>query len=284
MDYLLYMTPEEVFYKEVLLNNCNIGEKGRFLELPEDVSALSIGRCHDARSLCDVSPFKHAPSLKSFVMWECDRIECLVSKSESSPEIFERLESLYLKTLKNFFVLITREGSATPPLQSNSTFAHLKSLTIGACPSMKNLFSLDLLPNLKNLEVIEVDDCHKMEEIIAIEEEEEGTMVKDSNRSSNRNTVTNLSKLRALKLSNLPELKSIFHGVVICGSLQEILVVNCPELKRIPLFDPVLGIGQIPLRRIQAYPKEWWERVEWGNSNSKNVLQPLCVLQEALYY
>ncbi|KAG5235528.1 disease resistance protein [Salix suchowensis] len=284
MDYLLYMTPDEVFYKEVLVNNCNIGEKGRFLELPEDISALSIGRCHDARSLCDVSPFKHAPSLKSFVMWECDRIECLVSMSKSSPDIFERLESLYLKTLKSFCALVTREGSAAPPLQSNSTFVHLKSLTIGGCPSMKNLFSLDLLPNLKNLEVIEVHDCHKMEEIIAVEGE--GGLISDDSNSSSKNscTVTNLSKLRVLKLSNLPELKSIFHGVVICGSLQEILVVNCPKLKRIPLSDPVIGIGQAPLRRIQAYPKEWWERVEWGDSNSKNGLQPLCVFQEALYY
>ncbi|KAB5521473.1 hypothetical protein DKX38_025792 [Salix brachista] len=55
-----------------------IGQLGRCLELPEDVSALSIGRCHDARSLCDVSPFKHATSLKSFGMWECDEIECLL--------------------------------------------------------------------------------------------------------------------------------------------------------------------------------------------------------------
>uniref|UniRef100_A0A6N2MFI6 Uncharacterized protein n=1 Tax=Salix viminalis TaxID=40686 RepID=A0A6N2MFI6_SALVM len=67
MDHLLYMTPDEVFYKKVLFHDCHIGEKGRCLELPEDVSALSIGRCHDARSLCDVSPFKHATSLKSFV-------------------------------------------------------------------------------------------------------------------------------------------------------------------------------------------------------------------------
>ncbi|CAK7327572.1 unnamed protein product [Dovyalis caffra] len=101
---------------------------GRFLELPEDVSALSIGRCHDARSLCDVSPFKHATSLKSVGMWECDGIECLASMSESSPDILERLESLYLETLKNFCVFITREGAATPPLQSNVAFAGLERL------------------------------------------------------------------------------------------------------------------------------------------------------------
>ncbi|RQO85982.1 hypothetical protein POPTR_001G404800v4 [Populus trichocarpa] len=282
MDSLLYMTPEEVFYKEVLVHDCQIGEKGRFLELPEDVSSFSIGRCHDARSLCDVSPFKHATSLKSLGMWECDGIECLASMSESSTDIFESLESLYLKTLKNFCVFITREGAAPPSWQSNGTFSHLKKVTIGECPSMKNLFSLDLLPNLTNLEVIEVDDCDQMEEIIAIEDEEEGMMVEDSSSSSHY-AVTSLPNLKVLKLSNLPELKSIFHGEVICDSLQEIIVVNCPNLKRISLSHRNHANGQTPLRKIQAYPKEWWESVEWGNSNSKNALEPLCVFWESLF-
>ncbi|KAI5605510.1 hypothetical protein BDE02_01G357400 [Populus trichocarpa] len=282
MDYLLYMTPEEVFYKEVLVHDCQIGEKGRFLELPEDVSSFSIGRCHDARSLCDVSPFKHATSLKSLGMWECDGIECLASMSESSTDIFESLESLYLKTLKNFCVFITGEGAAPPSWQSNGIFSHLKKVTIGECPSMKNLLALDWLPNLANLEVIEVDDCDQMEEIIAAEDEEEGMMVEDSSSSSHY-AVTSLPNLKALKLSNLPELKSIFHGEVICGSLQEILVVNCPNLKRISLSHRNHANGQTPLRKIQAYPKEWWESVEWGNSNSKNALQPLCVFRESLF-
>ncbi|KAG5255032.1 disease resistance protein [Salix suchowensis] len=278
MDYLLYMTPEEVFYKEVLLHDCRIGEKGRFLELPEDVSALSIGRCHDARSLCDVSPFKHATSLKSFGMWECDEIECLVSMSESSTDVFESLESLYLKTLRNFRVFIKREGAALHSWQSNSTFSHLKKLTIGECPSMKNLFSLYMLPNLTNLEEIEVDECHAMEEIIAKDDEEEGMMVEDS---INDYAVTHLPNLKALKLSNLTELRSIFHGALICDSLEEILVVNCPKLKRIPLSH---SNGLPPLQKIQAYPEEWWGSVEWGaDSNSKNALQPLCVFQESLY-
>ncbi|KAG5255034.1 disease resistance protein [Salix suchowensis] len=278
IDDILHMTPEEAFYKEVLLHECPIGERGRFLELPEDVSALTIGKCHDARSLCDVSPFKHATSLKSFVMRECDTIECLVSISESSTDIFENLEILSLNTLVNFCVFIAREGAAPPPWQSNGTFSRLKRLRIGACPNMKNLLSLDLLPNLTNLEVIEVDRCNKMEAIMeAIEDEEEGVMVGES---SNQYAVTHLPNLKALKLSNLPELKSIFHGELICDSLEEILVVNCPKLKRIPLSH---SNGLPPLRKIQAYPEEWWDAVEWGNSNSKNALQPLCVFRQSLY-
>uniref|UniRef100_A0A6N2MW25 Disease resistance protein At4g27190-like leucine-rich repeats domain-containing protein n=1 Tax=Salix viminalis TaxID=40686 RepID=A0A6N2MW25_SALVM len=183
--------------------------------------------------------------------------------SESSTDVFESLESLYLKTLRNFRVFIKREGAAPPSWQSNSTFSHLKKLTIGECPSMKNLFSLDMLPNLTNLEVIKVDECHQMEEIIA------------------KDDMHHPSPIEALKLSNLPELKSIFHGALICDSLEEILVVNCPKLKRIPLSH---SNGLPPLRKIQAYPEEWWGSVEWGSdSNSKNALQPLCVFQESLY-
>ena len=42
--------------------------EGFLSSLPEDVSSFSIGRCHDVRSLCDVSPFKHATSLKTEVL------------------------------------------------------------------------------------------------------------------------------------------------------------------------------------------------------------------------
>ncbi|KAF9666816.1 hypothetical protein SADUNF_Sadunf16G0267800 [Salix dunnii] len=99
-----------------------------------------------------------------------------------------------------------------------------------------------------------------MEEIIAKDDEEEGMMDEDS---SNHYAVTHLPNLKALKLSNLPELKSIFHGELICDSLEEILVVNCPKLKRISLSHRNHSNGLTPLRKIQAYPEEWWESVDF---------------------
>ena len=36
--------------------------------------------------------------------------------------------------------------------------------------------------------------------------------------------------------------------------------------------------GLTPLRKIQAYPKEWWESVEWDHPNSKDALLPFLVL------
>jgi disease resistance protein RPS2 len=72
------------------------------------------------------------------------------------------------------------------------------------CPSIKKLFPSGLLPNLRNLEVIEVEFCDKMEEIIAAEEEDEGRIVgEERDNGSSRSIECSLPKLRLLKLRNL---------------------------------------------------------------------------------
>jgi disease resistance protein RPS2 len=134
---------------------------------------------------------------------------------------------------------------------------------------MKKLFPLVLLPNLVNLERIEVSDCEKMEEIIGTTDEESS--------SSNSITEVFLPKLRTLELYKLPELKSICSAKLICNSLEGIGVRLCEKLKRMPICLPLLENGQPSpppsLKKIKAYPKEWWETVvEWEHPNAKDVL------------
>jgi disease resistance protein RPS2 len=132
---------------------------------------------------------------------------------------------------------------------------------------MKKLFPLVLLPNLVNLEMIEVMLCEKMEEIIGTTDEESST--------SNSITEVILPKLRILKLIHLPELKSICSAKLICNSLVSISVWYCEKLKRMPICLPLLENGQPSLKKIEAIPKEWWERVvEWEQPNAKDVLRP----------
>jgi disease resistance protein RPS2 len=136
---------------------------------------------------------------------------------------------------------------------------------------MKKLFPLVLLPNLVNLERIEVKCCEKMEEIIGTTDEESST--------SNSITELILPKLTTLELITLPELKSICSAKLICNSIEEITVGLCEKLKRMPICLPLLENGQPSpppsLREINARPKEWWERVvEWEHPNAKDVLRP----------
>jgi disease resistance protein RPS2 len=124
------------------------------------------------------------------------------------------------------------------------------------------------LLHLHNLEEIDVRVCEQLDEIIEKEKEEEGMDT----------TKITLPRLKKLWLQSLPELKSICSSskVISCDSLEEILILGCPKLKRLPLSLPFLN-GQLSpppsLKHIKA-EEEWWELLEWDCQDTKNVLQP----------
>jgi disease resistance protein RPS2 len=232
--------------KTVRLGNLSINKDGDFqVKFSNDILGLDCDLI-DARSLCDVLSLENATELERITIQQCDNMESLVSSS--------------------WFC------SAPPRLPPyNGMFSGLKEFFCNGCKSMKKLFPLVLLPNLVNLELIDVSECEKMEEIIGTTDEESST--------SNSITEVILPKLRILELFWLPELKSICSAKLICNSLEDISVRWCEKLKRMPICLPLLENGQPSpppsLREINARPKEWWERVvEWEHPNAKDVLRP----------
>ncbi|KAI9377007.1 hypothetical protein POPTR_019G014312v4 [Populus trichocarpa] len=232
--------------KTVGLGNLSINGDGDFqVKFLNGIQGL-VCECIDAKSLCDVLSLENATELELINIRNCNSMESLVSSS--------------------WFCY------APPRLPSyNGTFSGLKEFYCVRCKSMKKLFPLVLLPNFVNLEVIVVEDCEKMEEII-------GTTDEESNTSSSIAELK-LPKLRALRLRYLPELKSICSAKLICNSLEDITVMYCEKLKRMPICLPLLENGQPSpppsLKKIEARPKEWWETVvEWEHPNAKDVLRP----------
>jgi disease resistance protein RPS2 len=230
--------------KRVRLCNLSINRDRDFQVMSlNDIQGL-VCECIDARSLCDVLSLENATELKHISIWDCNSMESSVSSS--------------------WFCC------APPPLPS-CMFSGLKEFYCVRCKSMKKLFPLVLLSNLVNLEVIDVRDCEKMEEIIGTTDEESNT--------SNSITELILPKLRTLRLRYLPELKSICSAKLICNSLEDITVEDCDKLKRMPICLPLLENGQPSpppsLRRMNIKSKEWWETVvEWEHPNAKDVLRP----------
>jgi disease resistance protein RPS2 len=223
--------------KTVALDTLSINGDGDFqVKFLNGIQGL-VCECIEARSLCDVLSLENATELELIRIWDCDNMESLVPSS--------------------WFC------SAPPPLPSyNGMFSGLKEFHCSGFKSTKKLFPLVLLPNLVNLEMIEVFGCEKMEEIIGTTDEE----------SSSSNSIMEfiLPKLRILRLINLPELISICSAKLICDSLEEIIVDNCQKLRRLPirLLPP-------SFQKIEVYPKKWWESVvEWENPNAKDVLSP----------
>uniref|UniRef100_A0A2K1R9F2 Uncharacterized protein n=1 Tax=Populus trichocarpa TaxID=3694 RepID=A0A2K1R9F2_POPTR len=127
--------------KTVALGNLSINKDRDFqVKFLNGIQGL-VCQFIDARSLCDVLSLENATELEDISISNCNSMESLVSSS--------------------WFC------SAPPPLPPyNGMFSGLKKFYCGGCNSMKMLFPLVLLPNLVNLERIEVMLCEKMEEII----------------------------------------------------------------------------------------------------------------------
>lgn len=273
----------EDFRKEVWLHNFSLRREGDFLRLPEDIEDLEIAECNDVKTLSDFFPLQYAKQLKSFSIERCDGMKYLFSLPAISTGIPESLETLKLKLLTNLVALISRDIAAPLPIPSFVAFSCLKKFEIYCCQGIEKLFHPGLLPNFQNLEVLEVADCDKLKVIVATEEliMSEASHIRSINGLTITSTEFSLPKLKVLSLTHLPELTSIYYGKIICDSLQEITLLNCPKLKRMPLSLLLLNNGgQSPLpsiEKIVIHTKRWWETVEWDQPNAKNVLLPLCV-------
>ncbi|XP_071904825.1 probable disease resistance protein At4g27220 isoform X2 [Coffea arabica] len=179
-----------------------------------------------------------------------------------------------LKRLPSFLSAI----DGPPYLLPAGTFSSLKKLSISKCHNMKQLFTVQLLQSLQNLETLTVIECEGLEEIAADgngvgQGGGEGTQLTSSEGAT---ATVVLPKLRLLHLGRLPQLKNICKAALICDSIKEIAIFNCPNLKRLPSFlSTINGLPSVPttLHKIRG-DKEWWESLEWDNSYTKNALDP----------
>ncbi|KAG4149781.1 hypothetical protein ERO13_D05G354940v2 [Gossypium hirsutum] len=256
--------------------------EGELIMHPIEIRDLTITRCDYFRNLVDDdSSFKNAIDLRVCRIWGCEGIECVVSLSSfasSSAHLFQSLEVLYLRDLPKLSALIMNDAGigsgTTSTLAPSATFSHLKEIMIVNCSSMKTLLPHWLLPNLQNLEEIDVDACSQLVEILGaatseVEEKGSDALIK-----------FHLPKLRVLSFWELPNLKSICSksGVMVCDSLQLIQVAgDYYKLKRIPPFVPLVGNGQpfayAPPSLTIFSSTAWWESLEWDDHpNFKNVL------------
>uniref|UniRef100_A0A5B7C944 Putative Disease resistance protein n=1 Tax=Davidia involucrata TaxID=16924 RepID=A0A5B7C944_DAVIN len=292
--------------KQVSVRNCRLkggGEEYRVL-LPHDIQELLINGRHDANSLCDIiSPLSlnNARDLKNCHISECDGIEYILPLpfsneieveediGEESPCVpLQSLECLELYGLAKLSALI-KWGRVNAPLPPAGTFSNLKFLMISDCNKIKKLIPPGLLQHLQNLTSISVCNCDEMEEIIAAEYEEEGMGACSSssnnnssssffnNNNNNAATIFTLPKFKAISLECVPKLKSICKGVMACDSIEQIHLIWCPRLKRVPFSLPLVNGQPSPPHALRSILTEriTWESLDWDHPNAKNVLQPL---------
>ncbi|PPR90993.1 hypothetical protein GOBAR_AA29683 [Gossypium barbadense] len=280
-SYLLVVAPAEAKFdaessqfpvllpkKEVILSECHIQREDPAVLLT-DLKVLRISKCHNVRSLNDISLFfLQTNELRLCSVEDCKGIESVLDLPSSSSlcSSFEKLEYLWLKRLDNLRVLVKIEHkietsvSIPKSLPLPGIFSPLKSILIKGCSNIKQLFPFELAHNLQNLEKLVVCECWQMEEIIGPKKEEERKKARTE-----------------FILKNLPMLKSLCSssGTMICKSPMEIQVLECRNLKRMPLYP---SLFQDTDQSTTFFIGEWWESVEWDHPNAKQDLLPYLVM------
>ncbi|PIA26508.1 hypothetical protein AQUCO_09200014v1 [Aquilegia coerulea] len=178
-------------------------------------------------------------------------------------QCLERIDIERCPKLYTFF-----KGIPIPP-----SFFCLKELRIYGCHNLKNVLSSSRFSQLlQNLEVIWVNECDELEELIGEEEEEE------NRRNVETPIVVQFPRIKKLVFRNLPKLKSIWRGVMICDSLEIVEVDNCSELKKLPQFKGEDQSIQPPASLKEIYgTRKWWDSLEWDPAYPQNILQPFFI-------
>ncbi|GKV46630.1 hypothetical protein SLEP1_g53605 [Rubroshorea leprosula] len=214
---------------------------------------------------------RYFQSLETIKVSYCKEMEELISSSAHEEEKvtlpklqglhltrfnpLPNLEYLHLSCLWNLKSLFDEEGLGLSPLVPPTSCFSLKEIRVVGCGQLKKLFSSGwLLCYFQSLEILKVEGCWEMEELISSSAHEEEKVT--------------LPKLQSLTLIRMWALKSICNrsNVLICDSIQSLRISTCKKLKRIPLNFPLLDNAQSShppsLKEIVVFPKEWWESLE----------------------
>lgn len=229
----------------VEIQGCNLITDGNFIELPHNTQKLALQGCNDIGVLSKLSDTSKLSDLKECYISSCSGLEVITMANRNS---FPGLEILVLRKLANLKAICN--GNV-----GDQIFVKLRCLHIHSCNNLKNLFPIELLQHLLNLEEIEVWNSRLIQEIV---EETPGV------------PTIRLPKLRRIYLSALPELKCISRRTFICDSLDTIDIWDCKKLRKLPF-----SINFLPssIRQIKA-SREWWDEIEWDEPGCRNLLQP----------
>ncbi|KAK0578709.1 hypothetical protein LWI29_014917 [Acer saccharum] len=244
------------------------------------LKVVRIYGCHKVMKLISSKLMSELKNLEQIRVYDCGEIEELIAvdddvddNEERSPKEFllPKLKKLSLQWMPKLKSICSCNGLVM-------VCDSLQVISLWVCPKLKKILSSSSklqLGVLKNLEEINVGGCGEMEEIIAVDDVD-----------CKEELMISLPKLRKLTLGFMPELKSIINvcgstnGVLmVCDSLQEITIWDCPQLKRFPIYLPIDEKGEPSpppaLNKIDV-TREWWEALEWDNPNAQTLLLPFC--------
>ncbi|KAH6758292.1 hypothetical protein C2S51_018527 [Perilla frutescens var. frutescens] len=211
-----------------------------------------------------VQELQHSHKIQSCLTSVCfDRCKdlTLLELSSSSVERMRHLERLDIYYCNLHQVVINQE------LEHRHGFHNLRSIYIAYCDS---LLDLTWLIHAPMLELLDVAHCASMVEIVTDHPSHVGGVEAD---------LTMFSRLKKLRLLNVPSLRSIYPHPLSFPSLIEIHALACPHLKRLP-FHSSTARGTLKEIRGDLW---WWLWLQWDDEALEPIFRPYYVPDQPIW-
>lgn len=198
--------------------------------LPTDIARLCIAENKQWRCLCDVLSFR-SPSLMYIDIRVCPKLEslfCLTGPCSLCSNL-QNLESLNLTSLEGPAEIWKENEVKAKNILLGGMFSHIKHLEVSKCHKIEKLLTIGPLLQLKNLVSLDVKSCDLMKEIFTV------SITEDVGRV---NEIT-LPKFTRLEFRELPQLKTVWWGIIKCGLSPKLNISDCPQLETPPILQSI---------------------------------------------
>jgi disease resistance protein RPS2 len=237
--------------RTVSFNSVDFRLEERIGPLLSNTSSLSLHNClglSDMLKDLAINSVGCFASLKSLTIQRSSGRACEGRCAEY--DLLPNLENLYLEHL-NY-----EESISTLLGHLGLRFRRLKLIQMQQCSKVKYLLSCgDFIPDMPNLEEIEVRYCDRLGELFSYHDSMQYIAVFPS--------------LKVLKLEGLPQLKTLCRDDETCPLLERVFVSDCQRVRKLPLTDQNAN----NIKEIIG-ESEWWNRLMWHTDTTKSSLQP----------
>ncbi|KAM3379735.1 hypothetical protein P3S68_012149 [Capsicum galapagoense] len=138
-------------------------------------------------------------------------------------------------------------------------FSKLRHLHISKCASLTCLFNDGRACSVpKHLEEITISNCHQLVELfVQCSSSDQATLINSE-----------IPRVRKLELYELPELGTLGEPQSMWEHLEELTVIDCDGLRKLPL-----SIQTSKNIKIIEGESKWWSQLEWDDDNFKSNLE-----------
>jgi Leucine-rich repeat (LRR) protein len=218
------------------------------------IISLKIFMLSTPGSFCMFSNFNQVQeNLNELFFHKCPFESIDMERNDENPNWhFENLETILISEMIHLKQILWK--GVTPM----DMLPRLRSLSIDYCKSLGNISWIVYLPCLEDLSIIR---CKSVEQLVTTDEVSSG---------ENAELVPPFPSLTRILLCYLPNLQSICSPIYTFPSLQNVYIIGCPELKKLPFKQQSMP----PKLRSIVAEAEWWQGIEWEDESLKSSFQP----------